>query len=156
MKITFRLNNKPVCIDAQPNWTLLKVLRDIFGLTGAKEGCGSGECGTCTVLIDGKNVPSCLILIGQVEGKEVLTIEGLGKGEELDVIQKTFAEKGAVQCGFCTPGMIMSVKALLNNNPKPTREEIKEGISGNICRCTGYEQIIEAVEEIVKKEGEHE
>lgn len=156
MKITFRLNNKLVCIDAKPNWTLLKVLRDVFGLTGAKEGCGSGECGACTVLIDGKNVPSCLILIGQVEGKEVLTIEGLSKGEELDMIQKAFAEKGAVQCGFCTPGMIMSVKALLNNNPKPTREEIKEGISGNICRCTGYEQIIEAVEEIVKKEGEHE
>jgi carbon-monoxide dehydrogenase small subunit len=152
MKVRFKLNGKMVNIEVQPNLTLLDVLRDHLGLTGTKKGCEKGECGACTVLLDGKNVNSCMVLIGQAEDKEVITIEGLSKNGELDAIQKAFAEKGAVQCGYCTPGMIMSVKALLNKNPSPTREEIKEGISGNLCRCTGYEQILEAVEAVVKGE----
>jgi len=152
MKVKFKLNGKFIEIEAEPNWTLLDVLRDKLGLTGTKKGCETGECGACTVLIDGKSVTSCLVLIGQVEGKEITTIEGLMKNGELDKIQKAFAENGAVHCGYCTPGMIMSVKALLDKNPLPTREEIKEAISGNLCRCTGYEQIIEAVESVVSGE----
>jgi aerobic-type carbon monoxide dehydrogenase small subunit (CoxS/CutS family) len=151
MIVEFNLNGKTVTIEAQPHWTLLDVLRDQFGLIGTKKGCEAGECGACTVLINNENVNSCLTLIGQVEGKDVTTIEGLMKDGELDIVQKAFAEKGAVHCGYCTPGMIMSVKALLHKNPQPSRDEIKEAISGNLCRCTGYEQIIEAVEAI--KEG---
>lgn len=146
MEVSFKLNGKPIQIDVAPNWTLLDVLRDKLGLTGTKKGCETGECGACTVLIDGKNVNSCLVLIGQVEGKDVTTIEGLIENDELDPIQKAFAEKGAVQCGYCTPGMIMSAKALLSKNASPSREEIKEAISGNLCRCTGYEQIIDAIQ----------
>lgn len=152
MKVKFKLNGKYIEIEAEPNWTLLDVLRDKFGLTGTKKSCETGECGACTVLVDGKSVTSCLVLIGQVEGKEITTIEGLMKNGELDKIQKAFAENGAVHCGYCTPGMIMSVKALLDKNPLPTRGEIKEAISGNLCRCTGYEQIIEAVEAVVRGE----
>lgn len=150
MKVEFKLNNQQIEVEAQPHWTLLDVIRDELGLTGTKKGCEKGECGACTVLLDGENVNSCLILIGQVEGKEVTTIEGLSKNGKLDPIQKAFAEKGAVQCGYCTPGMIMSVKALLNKNPVPTKSEIKDGISGNLCRCTGYKQIIEAVEAVIE------
>lgn len=156
MLVNFQLNGKPVCVDGQPHWTLLSVLRDQFGLTGTKKGCEKGECGACTVLMDGKNVNSCLVLIGQIEGKEITTIEGLAKEGKLDGIQRAFAEYGAVQCGYCTPGMILSVKALLDKNPQPTREEIKEGISGNLCRCTGYEQILEAVESMVKGETKND
>jgi len=154
MKVKFKLNGKYIEIEAEPNWTLLDVLRDKLGLTGTKKGCETGECGACTVLINKKNVNSCLVLIGQVEGKEIITIEGLMKDGELDAVQKAFAEKGAVHCGYCTPGMIMSIKALLYKNPKPTREDIKEAISGNLCRCTGYEQIIEAVEAVAQGGGE--
>ena len=146
MKVEFTLNGKLMSMEAEPHWTLLDVIRDHLGLTGTKKGCETGECGACTVLLDGKNVVSCLILIGEVEGKEVLTIEGMGRDGELDPLQKAFAEVGAVQCGYCTPGMIMSARALLNRNPHPTREEIMEAISGNLCRCTGYEQIIEAIQ----------
>jgi len=152
MKVKFKLNGKFIEIEVEPNWTLLDVLRDKLGLTGTKKSCETGECGACTVLIDGKSVTSCIVLIGQAEGKEITTIEGLMKNGELDKIQKAFAENGAVHCGYCTPGMIMSVKALLDKNPLPTREEIKEAISGNLCRCTGYEQIIEAVESVVRGE----
>jgi len=152
MKVKFKLNGKYIEIEAEPNWTLLDVLRDKLGLTGTKKGCETGECGACTVLINKKNVNSCLVLIGQVEGKEVITIEGLMKDGKLDAVQKAFAEKGAVHCGYCTPGMIMSIKALLYKNPKSTREDIKEAISGNLCRCTGYEQIIEAVEAVAQGE----
>lgn len=152
MKVEFLLNGKKISIEAEPHWTLLDVLRDHLHLTGTKKGCETGECGACTVLVDGKNVNSCLMLIGYVEGKEVTTIEGLQNNGKLHPIQKAFAEKGAVQCGYCTPGMIMSVKALLDENPKPTREEIKTAIAGNLCRCTGYEQIIEAVQS-VEQEG---
>lgn len=152
MKVEFLLNGKKISIEAEPHWTLLDVLRDHLHLTGTKKGCETGECGACTVLVDGKNVNSCLMLIGHVDGKEVTTIEGLQNNGKLHPIQKAFAEKGAVQCGYCTPGMIMSVKALLDENPKPTREEIKTAIAGNLCRCTGYEQIIEAVQSVEQEE----
>lgn len=156
MRISFTLNNKDVEVEASPNLTLLDLLRDQLGLTGTKKGCEKGECGACTVLIDGHSVNSCLILVGQIEGKEILTIEGVSKNGELNRIQKAFAEKGAVQCGYCTPGFIMSTKALLDKNPHPTKEEIKEGISGNVCRCTGYEQIIEAIEAVAQGEYDDE
>ena len=151
MKINFKLNGKFMEVEAKPNWTLLDVIRDQLYLTGTKRGCEAGECGACTVMVNGENVNSCLILIGSVEGKEIITIEGLRKNDELDDIQKVFLEKGALQCGYCTPGMIMSAKALLNKNSSPTREEIQESISGNLCRCTGYEEIIEAIKASAKE-----
>lgn len=152
MKVEFLLNGKKISIEAESHWTLLDVLRDHLHLTGTKKGCETGECGACTVLVNGKNVNSCLMLVGHVDGKEVTTIEGLQNNGKLHPIQKAFAEKGAVHCGYCTPGMIMSVKALLDENPKPTREEIKTAIAGNLCRCTGYEQIIEAVQSVEQEE----
>lgn len=130
----------------EPSRTLLEVLRDELCLTGAKEGCGEGECGACTVLIDGRPELACLILAATAQNHEILTIEGLATTNELDPLQAAFVEHGAVQCGYCTPGMIMSAKGLLNRNPLPTREEIKRGIAGNLCRCTGYQKIIDAVE----------
>ena len=129
-----------------PYWTLLKLLRERLGLTGTKEGCGIGECGACTVLLDGIPVNACLILAPKVKGKEILTIEGLGNRDRLHPLQRSFVDHGAVQCGFCTPGILMSSRALLEKNPSPTREEIKDAISGHLCRCTGYHQIIEAIE----------
>ena len=125
--------------------TLLEVLRENFGLLGTHKGCDEGQCGACTVLIDGKAVNSCLILAASVQGKKITTIEGLAQGEKLHPIQEAFVETGAIQCGFCTPGMIMITKALLDKNPNPTEEEAKRAISGNLCRCTGYFQIIDAV-----------
>jgi len=125
-------------------------LRDDLGLTGTKEGCGKGECGACTVLIDGKPVNSCLMFAYQANGSKVTTIEGLEENGELHPLQEAFVEEGAVQCGFCTPGMIMAAKAILDANPKPTREEIRQGISGNLCRCTGYVKIINAIEAAAK------
>lgn len=134
--------------------TLLDLIRDKLELTGAKEGCGVGDCGACTVIMNGKAVNSCLVLAINAHGSEIVTIEGLGKGSELDPIQDAFVKYGAIQCGFCTPGMILSAKALLDENPNPTDEEIKLAISGNLCRCTGYTQIIEAVKAAAaKKEG---
>lgn len=156
MSTKFILNGKEVVSRAPDNTTLLAVLREEIGLTGAKAGCETGECGACTVILDGNAVNSCLVLIGEVKGKSVLTIEGLGRDGELDPIQAAFAQMGAVQCGYCTPGMILAVKALLDKNPNPTREEIKVGISGNLCRCTGYTQIIEAVEQVIKWRKRHE
>lgn len=126
--------------------TLLEFLREDLGLTGTKEGCGKGECGACTVLLDGKPVNSCLVLAYQADGREVLTIEGLERDGRLHPIQEAFVTEGAVQCGFCTPGMIMSARALLGVNPSPTRDEIRRAISGNLCRCTGYAKIIKAIE----------
>jgi carbon-monoxide dehydrogenase small subunit len=144
--IKFTVNGKRVEVEVPVNWTLLRLLRERLALTGTKEGCGIGECGACTVLLDGIPVNACLVLAPKVEGREVETIEGLGSRESLHSLQKSFIDHGAIQCGFCTPGVLMSAKALLEENPNPTREEIKEAISGHLCRCTGYHQIIEAIE----------
>ncbi|HHR85777.1 MAG TPA: (2Fe-2S)-binding protein [Candidatus Acetothermia bacterium] len=145
MKIRFTVNGRVEERDVRDDERLLDLIRDDLQLTGTKEGCGEGECGACTVLIDGKAVVSCLILAPQVDGKEILTIEGLAPGEELHPIQRAFVEKGAVQCGFCTPGFIMSTYALLTSNIDPSDEEILAALEGNLCRCTGYAKIIEAV-----------
>jgi carbon-monoxide dehydrogenase small subunit len=147
VNIVFRVNGTEYSIDTDPGKRLLDVLRDELGLTGTKEGCGEGECGACTVIVDGLAVNSCLIMIGQAAGKEILTVEGLEKDGELDRLQKAFISNGAVQCGYCTPGMLMSSKALLMKNPRPTEEEIRIAISGNLCRCTGYTKIVAAVKE---------
>ncbi len=149
-KITFNLNNKDITITTAYNRRLLDVLREELGLTGTKEGCAIGECGACTVLLNDQAVNSCLLLIGQVEGQNVLTIEGLSTKGELHPVQKKFLKHGAVQCGFCTPGMILSAHALLHKNPSPKEEEVKEAITGNLCRCTGYKQIIDAVMDVTK------
>lgn len=145
-QFNLKVNGKEVQVEAPAGITLLELLREYLGLTGTKEGCGVGECGACTVLLDGVPVDSCLLPAAKAEGREVTTIEGLAQGEKLHPLQEAFISEGAVQCGFCTPGMIMSAKALLDREPHPTREQIKEAISGNLCRCTGYAQIVRAVE----------
>lgn len=147
-KISFTINDEPVELEIESNKTLLQVLRENLGLTGTKEGCGLGACGACTVLIEGLPALSCLTLALEVKNKRISTIEGLMTGDEPDPIQSAFVEHGAIQCGFCTPGMIMSVKALLGKNHRPARKEIKDAISGNLCRCTGYKKIVDAVESI--------
>ena len=144
-RIKFKLNGELVEVDVRPNELLLNVLREKFHLTGTKYSCGLGECGACTVLVDGEPVLACLTLAVDVDGKEVVTIEGLAKNGELDPIQRAFAEEGAIQCGFCTPGFIIIIKALLSENPNPTEEEIREYIRGNLCRCTGYVNIVKAI-----------
>lgn len=142
-----KVNGREYQVEAPADITLLELLRDYLGLTGTKEGCGKGECGACTVILDGQAVNSCLIPAAKAEGAEVLTIEGLAAPDgQLHPLQEAFISEGAVQCGFCTPGMILSAKALLDNNPRPGREEIKVALSGNLCRCTGYAKIIAAVE----------
>jgi len=146
----FVLNGRRVDVLAHPMKRLLDVLREECGLTGTKEGCGEGECGACTVLVDGKQVLSCLVLPQQVGTAEVLTVEGLANGPELHPLQTAFAEEGAAQCGYCTPGMLLSAKALLDTHPRPTREQMAEAISGNLCRCTGYTSIYEAIEKAAK------
>jgi carbon-monoxide dehydrogenase small subunit len=138
----------------EPNQTLTSLLRDELGLTGTKHGCGVGDCGCCTVILDGETVNSCLVLALQAQGREVLTIEGLASGGELHPLQRAFVDAGAIQCGFCTPGMILSAKALLDVTPRPSREEITKGLSGNLCRCTGYEKIVEAVQDAAAKMSE--
>jgi len=145
MKITFTVNRRVEERDVREDERLLDLIRDDLQLTGTKEGCGEGECGACTVVIDGKAIASCLVLAPQVNGKEILTVEGLAKGEELHPIQRAFVEKGAVQCGFCTPGFIMSTYALLTVNTDPSDEEIMAALEGNLCRCTGYAKILDAV-----------
>jgi len=147
-KVAFTINDEQVELEIESHKTLLEVLRVDLSLTGTKEGCGLGACGACTVLIDGLPALACLTLALEVKNKRISTIEGLMIGDELDPIQSSFVEQGAIQCGFCTPGMIMSVKALLGQNPRPARKEIKDAISGNQCRCTGYKKIIDAVESI--------
>jgi len=145
-EITFYVNGSAVTLSVDSHRRLLDVLRDELGLCGTKEGCGEGECGACTVIVDGRAVNACLYPAPEIDGKQVLTVEGLlGPQNELSIIQKAFAEYGAVQCGFCSPGMIMSTKALLDEIPDPTDEEIREALLGNLCRCTGYVQILEAV-----------
>lgn len=151
MEIRFTLNHNNVTVVVEPNLRLLDLLRNKFNLTGTKEGCSIGECGACTVIMNGKAVNSCLVLAGQCEGAEIITIEGIDKDGKLHPLQENFLKSGAVQCGFCTPGMIMSAYALLLENPNPTEEEIKDAIAGNLCRCTGYKQIIEAVEKSAKE-----
>ena len=147
------VNGKEHTLETGANETLAEVLRERLNLTGTKIGCNRGECGACTVLIDGEAILSCLTLAIECEGKEILTIEGLGNPEtgELDPIQEAFVENFGIQCGFCTPGMVMSTKALLNKNANPSEEEVKEGIQGNLCRCTGYTQIIESILAAAKK-----
>jgi len=145
-EIELKVNGELFRIKVETRRTLLEVLRETLGLTGTKEMCNKGDCGGCTVMIDGKPVLSCLTLAIEAQGKDILTIEGLAKGYELHPIQQTFVDHGAIQCGYCSPGFIMSAKALLDRNPNPTEDEIKEGISNNICRCTGYVQIVEAIQ----------
>lgn len=151
INLKFILNGKEVAVETEPSIRLLDLLRDEFDLTGTKEGCGVGECGACTVLMNGSTVNSCLVLAAQIEDCEIITIEGIANGNELHPIQKNFLAHGAVQCGFCSPGMILSSYALLEENQNPTEEEIKDAIAGNLCRCTGYKQIIEAVKETARE-----
>ena len=156
ISISFTLNGDAVTAEGPPSWTLLKTLREYFELTGAKEGCGAGECGACTVIVDGEAVNSCLYPAPEVEGKAVTTIEGIaGKDGTLHPLQQAFIENNGVQCGFCTSGMIMSAKSLLDQNSAPTEGEIRKAIAGNLCRCTGYVQIVESIDkaaEMMKRE----
>ena len=156
MKLTFVLNGKTTSLEVAPDKRLLDLLREDLHKTGTKDGCGEGECGACTVIIDGEAVHSCLVLACQLEGRSVLTIEGLAENGELDRIQRNFVEETAVQCGYCTTGMIMSAKALLMHNPHPTVEEIRVALSGNICRCSGYSQIIRAVQRTAREMEEEQ
>lgn len=151
MTLSFYVNDRPVRLETEPDRRLLDILREDLHLTGTKEGCAEGECGACTVLLDGEAVHSCLTLAIQLEGRHVTTIEGLSESGELDVLQTAFVEEIAIQCGFCTTGMIMSAKALLLKNPSPTEEEIRLALSGNICRCSGYVQIVRAVDRAARE-----
>ena len=151
--IQLTINGQPYERDVAEHKTLLHFLREDLGLTGTKEGCGSGECGACTIIMNGKAVNSCLILAVEANGAELETIEGVATNEELSALQDAFHRHHAVQCGFCTPGMIMSATDLLRRHPQPTREQIVDGIEGNFCRCTGYQQIIEAIEDAGSKKG---
>ncbi len=145
MKITFKVNGEPVTLDVKPNELLINVLRDKLKLTGTKYVCGIGECGACTVLLDGEPILSCLTLAVDVNGREVTTIEGISKGDELSEVQEAFVEEGAIQCGYCIPGFIIMGEYLLRTKQKPTEDEIKEYLRGNLCRCTGYVNIIKAI-----------
>ncbi|MBR1453837.1 MAG: (2Fe-2S)-binding protein [Lachnospiraceae bacterium] len=153
INVKFILNGVPIELEVQPNHTALRVIREQLDLTGAKEGCGAGECGACTIIVDGLAVNSCLMLAPELDGKNVLTVEGLAKDGKLTDIQQAFIDHVALQCGYCTPGFIMSTTAFLEENKKPNREEIEISLSGNLCRCTGYKRIIEAVEDVVSKRG---
>jgi len=144
-EIEFVINGKPYELSIPPWKTLLEMIREDLILTGTKEGCGQGECGSCTVIMGGKTVNSCLVPAVEADNQEIITIEGLADGENLHPIQDAFVEQAGMQCGFCTPGMIISVKSLLDRNPNPSLEEIKEGIAGNFCRCTGYTKIVESI-----------
>jgi aerobic carbon-monoxide dehydrogenase small subunit len=146
-KVQFTLNGRSTALEVPEHRLLLDLLRDQIGLTGTKEGCGTGDCGACTVLMNGKPVNSCLVLSGELEGMDIVTIEGLKVGAELHAIQRAFVQDGGAQCGYCTPGMLMMSKALLDENPNPSEEEIRFALSGNLCRCTGYAKIIQAVQD---------
>jgi len=155
-EIAFVFNGNPMKMMIEDHWTLLHFIREALGYTGTKEGCGSGECGACTVTVDGEAVNSCLYLAAEIDGKELVTIEGLATADgTLHPIQKSFVERGGIQCGFCSPGMIMSAKALLDKNPGASDEDVKEAIAGNLCRCTGYVQIIDSIK-AVSGSGENE
>lgn len=151
INVNFTVNGTPVSLQVDPNARLLDVIREDLGLTGTKEGCAVGECGACTVIVDGKAVTSCLILAASMEGKRLTTIEGVAQNGVLDPIQEAILRNHALQCGFCTPGFIMSAKALLDENPKATRQEILTAISGNLCRCTGYKQLADAIFEAAQE-----
>jgi carbon-monoxide dehydrogenase small subunit len=144
-EVLLKVNGKNYQVSIEPWRTLVEVLRETLGLTGTKKSCNEGECGACTVMMDGKPVSSCLVLAMDAQGKEILTIEGLSEGEKLHPIQEAFLKHGAIQCGFCTPGMVISAKALLDENPKPTVAEVRKAISGNLCRCTGYQHIVDSI-----------
>ena len=147
--ISFNLPGEDIQVLAEPNRTLLDLLRDDLGLTGTKKGCEAGECGACTVMLDGRPVNSCITLVAEVEGCRVITVEGVAQDGQLSPLQRQFIDKWAFQCGYCTAGMILSAKALLERNPHPTEQEIREAIEGNLCRCTGYVKIIEAIQAVV-------
>ncbi len=153
LEIKFILNGKEIRLNVNPRKRLLDLLRDDLNLTGTKEGCSIGECGACTVIVDGKAVNSCLVLACEIDGAEVITIEGISQNGKLHPLQENFLKYGAVQCGFCIPGMILSAYALLLQNSSPDEETIKEAIAGNLCRCTGYKQIIEAIKNTVKEQS---
>jgi len=144
--ITFNLNGVKTVIDTSPDRRVVDILREDLNLTGTKESCGAGDCGACTILVDGESRLSCLMLAAQLEGHEIITIEGVARGDALSRVQSSFIEHGAVQCGFCIPGMVLAATDLLNRNPRPSRDEIREGLAGNLCRCTGYQKIVDAVE----------
>jgi len=155
ISIEINLNNKNYCLEVEPEELLVDVIRDKLGLTGTKKGCETGECGACTVIIDSEPVNSCIYLAVRAHKKSIITVEGLGQPGKLHLIQQAFIKNAAVQCGFCAPGMLLSAKALLDENPNPTEYEIREGISGNLCRCTGYVKIVKAIKEaaeILRKE----
>jgi carbon-monoxide dehydrogenase small subunit len=156
VSIRFVLNRRPAAVDAPPAARLLDVLRGPLGLTGTKEGCGEGECGSCTVLLDGTPVNACLVLVGQVEGRAVTTIEGLGESRGLSVLQEAFVKEGGLQCGICTPGFLVSAEALLEAIPQPGETDIREALAGNLCRCTGYQRIVEAVRAASKEKASRE
>jgi len=144
-EIVLKVNGTNYHLSIEPRRTLVEVLRENLGLTGTKKSCNEGDCGACTVLMDGRPVASCLVLAMDAQGKEILTIEGLSEGEKLHPIQEAFLKYGAIQCGFCTPGMVMSAKAFLDENPEPTTSEVRKAISGNLCRCTGYQHIVDSI-----------
>jgi carbon-monoxide dehydrogenase small subunit len=148
--LTMTLNGQEVTLEIEPSDLLAYVLRDRLGLTGTKIGCDEGECGACTVILDGQAVDSCLVPAMKADGCEVVTVEGLAKGGELDPLQQAFIDQGAVQCGYCTPGLLMSARALLDENPHPSEQEVKDAIAGNLCRCTGYLKIVEAIKEAAR------
>ena len=148
-EVRFILNGNEIQMHVEDHWTLLHLLREVIGLSGTKEGCGSGECGACTVIVDNEAVNSCLYIAAEIDGKQLTTIEGLATADgTLHPIQKSFVENGGIQCGFCSPGMILSAKALLDKTPNAPEEEIKEAIAGNLCRCTGYVQIIDSIKAV--------
>jgi len=153
MEIRLTINGGERRLQVPPETTLLELIRDHLGLTGTKEGCGKGQCGTCTVLLDGRPVNSCLMLAVQANGQRVTTIEGLLRNGQLDAVQSTFIEEGAVQCGFCTPGLILTARALLEENPDPSEEQIREAISGHLCRCTGYAAIVRAIRRMASEKS---
>ncbi len=148
--IALQINGVVHEVAIRPNWTLLELLRETVGLTGTKEGCNVGECGACTVLVDGRPLLACLTLASHCAGKKILTIEGLAENGKLHPLQQAFVDEGAIQCGFCTPGLVMMAKAILDQNPLPTETEIRQGIAGNLCRCTGYTRVVKAIEQAAR------